>query len=1023
MRQRAELHLHSEFSTLDGLGKIPQYVAAAKRRGITALGLMDHGQLGGVFEHYHECRTNDIEPVLGEEFYYVPSVAERRAAKSQARFHVGILGKGEKGYRVLKELNDAAHSQFYGKAIIDRPLLEQLGKDARHLVCLSGCAGSVISQAILNGDALIDNNEAADELKWWIRTFPNFYIELQHHGQDTDTDLTLGLLDLAVAFDLPTVITNDCHYVKEEDAGDHDAILAIGTNAEIDDPDRFRFEGDGYHLRTRAELRRQFVNEGFGTDWTTEGLNNSLAIAKDCRTRIPSWENRTWHIPAFPGTNNAYRTLVSQTKSGLRKLGLLGDPAYVAQAKHELTKIRETGIADFLLIVGECNTWARAQGIRVGPGRGSACGSLVSMAVGIHTVDPLKADLKFERFLNPERPKMPDVDTDYQPSRRDEVVQHMKELYGEENVIQVAAYQTMGVKGVFRKLAKANGITYPEQNRLAKLLNIPAWHDQDDEDDSQDDAGTFLPAELEENYPDLYRQMRALLGTKSGISSHAAGLLIFDKNDPIKDLVPKMWLTNQKRLAASFDLKSTEKMGLMKDDKLVLRTLDTIQLCVDFLKAKGIEIEPNDWVMDSEPGDRDVYRMLASGRTAGVFQMEGQANSRGIQDIKCSRFEDIVACTSLYRAGPIGAGAPGRYLENKRGRQIRVAHPLLKPILKNSWGEMIYQEQMMEICHEIAGFSWTETDDVKETVRFKDADRMATFKDRFLEGCATTSGLDPETAATIWSMIESQSTYLFNRSHAYAYSIVTYQTARLKHLYPLEYMTAYLATVKPNSDSAKARRQRVLAESHEMGFKILPPDVNKSYPHMCCGENEDGKWMRFGFVDIKGVGESSAAKLMAQREDGFYRMSEVSILDKRTLDALAMCGALTSIGGPRVSTRQMEKLVEWDWVDRMGKFRAELRPMVKFPDHDGQWCQIAGELVSKESRTTKTGKTFKTWILKWDPATRLKVCVWQDAMAAWDTPVGSIVAVEGKYSRDFDNVGVNDSDFVTVLARRKDGST
>lgn len=1013
---RAELHLHTDFSLLDGLGKIPQYVAQAQESGVVALGLTDHGTLGGAYEHYTECRRAGIEPLIGEEFYFVPSATEAKQFKDSERFHVGIIAKNERGYRVLKELNDEAHRNFYYKPLLDRSMLENLGRDARHLVCLSGCAGSIISRSILDDKK---PEEVHDELKWWTSIFPNFYVELQHHGCDFDSELIVGLLELAVGYDLPTVITNDCHYVAKADAADHDALLAVQVVRNIDDPDRFRFNGAGYHLKTRSELRRAFLRDGIGDEWVKEGMRNSLRIARDCHTRIPGWENRTWHIPKFPGTDDAQGELRRLTIAGLRAKGKLSDPRYVDRAKHELREIRSVGIADFLLLCHEPIAWAQAEGIRVGPGRGSIAGCLVAYAIGMHKLDPIRYNTKFERFLNPERPKMPDVDTDFGPSRRDEVVEHLKELHGVDNVIQVAAYQTMKVKGTFRKLAKAHGIEWNEINRISKILNPAGGHPDDDEDDEDI---SVLPAELREAYPDLHEQIKGLIGTKSGLSSHAAGLLIFAPNDPIKELVPKMWLTNQKKLAASFDLKSTEKIGLMKLDCLTVRTLDTVTEAVRILHERGIDVEPDDWVPDEEDDDRGVYAMLAEGRTAGVFQMEGGTNSRGIQEIRPTCFEDIISCTSLYRAGPIGAGAPARYLKNKRRKQIRVAHPLLRPILASSWGEMIYQEQMMDICHDVAGFSWAETDDVKETVRFKDPERMAGFQQRFIAGCQQHSGMDHSSASEIWSMIESQSTYLFNRSHAGAYSLLTYQAARLKYLYPLEFMTAYLATVEADTDVHKANRQRVLSEAHELGIKILAPDINQSEAHMCCGSDEDSRWMRFGFVDIKGIGESKAAKVLRVRQTdpgGFYGVSDVvSAVDKGALATLGACGALASIGGPKVKTHQIENYVDWDFTDRMAPWRKRLRREVKFPSRDGEWAQIAGELIAVEKRTTKTNRPFRVWTLRWSPSELFTVTLWEDAQACWDTSIGSIVAVEGKYSRDFGNIGIGDSDYVNVLHRR-----
>jgi len=1005
---------------LDGLGKIPAYVERAKRLNIAALAITDHGTMGGVFEHYRTCRDADIEPIIGLEAYFVPSVSEARQFKNAERFHVTLLAKGEQGYRVLNELNTAAHSNFYYKPLVDRALLGQLGEDAQHLVCLSGCTGSKISQLWIAQDPTY-----VDEIQWWQSIFHrNFYLEAQYHSIDTDQLVLGGILETQSHTRLKHVFTNDCHYVSKRDGAPHDALLAIQTAANIDDPDRFRFDGSGYHLRSRRELYRVVVEAGYDPRWVKNGIENSLSIARSCHTRIAEWETRTWHIPQYPGAKDPERLLVKLVRTALDERGLSQDLRYVRRAKHEIRQIKKVGIADFLLICREQNRWCatRPKPIRVGPGRGSVAGSLIGWLIGMHKIDPIRHNTRFERFINPERPKMPDVDTDFQPSRRDEVIEHLKHLYGADNVIQVAAYQTMGVKGTFRKLARAHGMDWNEINRISTKLN-PGGTDEDTDDIS------VLPAEVRENYPDIHAQIQALIGTKSALSSHAAGLLIFAPDDPVKDLVPQMWLTGQKRLVAAFDLKSTEKMGLMKMDELVLRTLDTIQVCVDMLSENGIEIEPDDWIPDEEDRDSDVYAMLGSGRTAGVFQMEGNTNTRGIQEVGCRYFEDIVATTSLYRAGPLGAGAATRYLANKRSKKIRVAHESLRPILANSWGEMIYQEQMMDICHDIAGFNWTDTDDVKEIVRFKDPARMHAYRQKFVDGCKNHSELDENTALEIWAMIESQSSYLFNRSHAIAYSYLSYQTARLKYLYPVEYMAAYMATVDADTDAHKANRNKVLSEAHEMGVHILAPDINQSGIHMtCCADDQRiglvrGPWMRFGFVDLKGIGESKAAKLVTARDQdpvGFYGVQDVAeAIDKRTLGILGDSGALASVGGPKVTTRQIEQYIDWDFSDRMAKYRPQLRSQVKFPTKEGQWGQVAGELIASESRMTKKNTHFRVWTLKWSPSETFRITLWDSTSGIWDTPIGSILAVEGKYSREFDNIGVSDPDYVTVIARRK----
>lgn len=1008
---------------LDGLGTTSQYPVIAKKRGVDWLAITDHGSLAGVYEWYMNCLKNGIEPILGEEFYFLPNMTatEAKQFKDTERNHITVLAIDEQGYRILKELHDESHRNFYYKPLVDRHMMEQLGDAAEHLYVLSGCAGSVLSHKALHEGL----GAARDELEWWLKVFPNFAIELQFHGTDDDPKIVQRLLKLSRLYDLPIVATNDCHYVSRKDAATHDALLAIQTAADIDDPDRFRFDGSGYHLRTRAELRRAFGQHLTNDEWKA-AANNSIEIARSCRTRIPAWDQRTWHIPKLPGVVDAQRELVSLVRSGLRERGLDSEDAYVLRAKHELREIKKVGIAHFMLMCREQMVWARGSGIRVGRGRGSVAGCLVGFLVGIHTVDSVRGKLPFERFINPERPKMPDIDSDFQPSRREEVFVHLQDVYGKENTMRVAAYQTMKVAGAFRKLAAAHGIPWMDINRISKQLNPVGGHPDDAEGEEDDDDWSVLPEEIAEAYPDLHQQIVEIIGTKSAISQHAAGMLIFDPEDPVKELIPYQWITDKPKrpgfLAGAFDLNSTEKIGLMKMDELGLNRLDTIQYCVSLLAERGIELEPDDWIPDEEPGDSDVYRMLAEGKVAGVFQMEGGTNARGIIEIRPTCFEDIVACTALYRAGPLGVGADKRYIKNKRSGRVRVVHPSLRSILKDTWGEMIYQEQMMDICHNIAGFSWTETDDVKETVRFKDPIRMKTFKDRFVSGCVN-YGVPLDSATQIWAMIESQSTYLFNRCHAYAYSLTTYETARLKFFYPLEYMTAYLATVPPENDGAKERRARIMAEAYERGFQIAPPDIHLSGARMTC-ENGDTPTMRFGFVDIKGIGDATAEKIVNLRGEGFQSLQNVTTVGKRALDALSGCGALESLGGPRRILKQTSQYVDWQFTDRMAKYRARYRDQCKLPSassREGTYCAIIGEVEKFEKRTTKSNKPFRVLTLKWSPAERFTITLWQETSDKWpDLTLGSIVAVEGKWSREWSNISIGNSEDINILIRRGD---
>jgi DNA polymerase-3 subunit alpha len=992
---------------LDGKGTVEQYVARAKALKMPALALTDHGTISGAYEFYSACKREGIEPVLGEEFYFVPNAERVKEEKIGERFHVVVLARNEAGFRTITNLTHEAHKRYYYKPVIDRPLLETLGEEAQNLVVLSGCAASKISKLVTEKGI----EAASEEVEWWHGIFPNFFIELQHHDTEFDRKLNRRLLKLAHRHHLPWVVTNDPHYVYKAEECDHDALLAIQTGANIDDPDRFRFDGTGYHLRSRKEMARAFAV--YGDEVWKPGCAASMVIAQDCATDIPAWNNRTWHIPKFPDTDDAFAYLKRLVRLGLRERGLDSDPRYVARAKHELAAFKEVGISNFLLITWDIIRFARTLG-RVGPGRGSTCGSLVAYLLDIHKMDPIRYDLLFERFLNIERPKMPDIDSDFEPRIRDRVIAYIRVKYGDDMVMRVAAFQTMKTKSVFQNLARSHGVTPADRNRYTKMLGT--WQDEDEEDDEDEDVA-ILPPDLRDAYPDLASQMAALVGVKRAISRHAAGVLIFDPEDPIRDMIAEQWLPGPKKWAALYDLKTCEKMGLMKQDILGLRTLTTISETVRLVaKQLGEEGEPDLWVPDHEPGDDKVYAMLAQGDVSGVFQMEGSTNARGIVEVGCSQFEDIVTTTSMYRAGPLIAGAPKRWLKNRADNDPRVLHPSLEPILGLTWGEMIYQEQMMRIVNEVAGFSMTMTDEIKEIVRFKDPVRMAAFTDRFVQGCQDTVGMKPKIAKQLWKIIESQSTYLFNRSHAVAYSFLTYQTARLKMLYPLAFTTALIRTVLPKNPRDKSRRVAYLGELRDKGFRILPPDVNRSSVEASC--NHKRGYLRFGLVDCSGIGYPSAKRFVEWRKEmgGTVKFDDDLIeVNKKVRDTLMTVGACSAIGGPDFDPHAAETILGFNFVDKMRPYRKEWKRRVRFPKYDNGSCRIVGEIVSAEKRKTKNGKSFYSWLIAWDASNKFRVNVWEDAEELFDLHKGTIVVVKGRWSSNYSSISVNETDQVAVL--------
>jgi DNA polymerase-3 subunit alpha len=477
-----------------------------------------------------------------------------------------------------------------------------------------------------------------------------------------------------------------------------------------------------------------------------------------------------------------------------------------------------------------------------------------------------------------------------------------------------------------------------------------------------------------------------------------------------------MWVPSSKKMVSQYALAACEGLGLMKSDFLGLRTLETITECLKLIKERhGVDINPDEWVPDEEDGDDEVYAMLAAGKVNGVFQMEGSTNAMGIQQIQPTVFEDIVTCTSLYRKGPMMAGADRRFLKNKRDGKVRVIHPSMLPILSDTWGELIYQEQMFRILNELAGFSWSRVDDAKTAMARKDPEKMASLKDEAVEGFQTVAGMTEGQSEKVWEMIAAQAAYLFNRSHAVAYSMTTYQTARLKFMYPLEYIAALIRTVEAKTKEQRRKRQTYLADAFTMGFRILPPDVNKSQQWMT---PEGRRTLRFGLQDVKGVG-AAAAKRIAERPRGRYRsMSGVEVVANNVgmVEKLAAVGAFKSIGIEGDPGAQ-EELLDWQFEDNLADMRTKYERRVVLPDGDGSQVVIIGELRKSDKRKTKNGKEFCVWEVRWDAANTFKFNVWSSAEECFDIPIGSVVMASGKWSEQWRNIGISGSDQVRVLRR------
>jgi DNA polymerase III subunit alpha len=1002
------LHNHSEGSFLDGIGTVAEYAAEAARLGQPAAGLTDHGNVVQLPQFYLECKKAGIGAVLGMESYYVSSFEAAKQEKDRERAHITVLARGTKGYSVLTEFSTAQNEQFYYKPLIDRSLCEALGKDARYLTILSGCAGSQLSRYLLAGD----EHAAIEELMWWRETFKHYYIEIMHHGTPFDMKLNVALLDLARRYQVPWVVTNDAHYCYEHEAIHHDLMLAIQTGKDVNDPERLRFDGEGYFYPSRNQLYRRFKAAGYDREVFRRGAANSVAIAQDCVGKIKQWESKTWQIPKFPDVEDSEAELERVVKQGLRRIGKSRDPVYVQQTKDELASIARVGIWDFLLITRGEIRWALDRGIRVGPGRGSVAGSLVAYCAELHKIDPIKYGLRFDRFLNEQRPKLPDIDTDFQKSRREEVIRHAIKKYGEENTMQVAAYNSLQVKAAFNSIALAYGLTWADAHRLNKLI-------LEMENPETGELEFALPDEVVRNHPEVTAHLHRLAGVKRGIGAHPAGLIIAAPETQLKKQIPEMWIASSKRWVSAYDKKIIEKMGLLKQDFLGLRALDTLAECIALVKIRrNLTVEPDEWIPDEEPDDSKVYKMLAAGRTSGVFQMEGNVNQRGCRDVRPKSFEDLVSITSLYRTGPIAAGYPAQFISNRiAGKsEIEYLHPLLKPILDPTWGVILYQEQVMDIGEKLAGFDMGQVDDIKEAIKDKSSSSMDTMRPMFIKGCKRANSIDRDTASAIWDIIAGYAGYGYNRSHAVAYTMLTYQTARLKYLYPVEFYTALLRSVPNDKDNAERRDGYIRDAIAESGAIIEPADVNasdvKAWPAM------DRDAIRFGLADLKGIGAVQARKVVRSRpSSGYSAVEQVAEAVNNTgiMSILERASALECLGikGDQDTT---EELSRWRFRDDMTRWRRKYRRQLVPPRRDGGEVVLIGMIYKVTRGTTKTRKPYMTWKIRWSVTEAWDVRMWSGSCERmWDLKEGSVVKVTGEWQRKWLNVTVERVADIRVL--------
>ncbi len=883
------LHVHTEYSVLDGAIKIPELLSRCKDYGMRACAITDHGAMFGVVDFYLAAKDAGIKPIIGAELYIAPGHRTDRSAKTQsaAYSHLLLLCKDETGYRNLCKLSSVGYLEgFHYKPRID---FETLAQHADGLVSSTGCLGGEIPQLLLREEF----DKADKALCRYLELFgaENFFVELQDQGLPEEKRVNPHLVEMARKHNLLLVATNDCHYLNKDDAEAHDALLCIQTNKTLDEENRFRFQSKEFHFRSPEEMREVF------SAWP-EAIANTEKIAGLCNLEIPLHKHL---IPKFAPPEG-------KTKAQfLRELVLRGlherydghpDKEHLDRVEYELGIIEQMGFVDYFLVVWDLIKEARNKGIPVGPGRGSGAGSLVAYALTITNIDPIRFNLLFERFLNPDRISMPDFDLDFCYTRRPELIEYVRNKYGHENVSQIITFGRMLAKQAIRNVGRVMGMSYGDVDPIAKLV-------PDELKITLEDAIAKEPelknrVQTDPRVRKLWNLACRLEGTIGTLSTHAAGVIICD--EPLTDHVPLFQASGSDVVATQFEMKTAEEVGLLKMDFLGLRTLTVVHDAVRFIKEnRGIHID----IDALEPDDPQTYELLRSGRTTGVFQLESSGMRDLSKRIGLESLEEICALVALYRPGPMQL--KDQYIECKHHpEKLTYDHPLLEPILKETYGVALYQEQVMQIVQAVAGFSLGRADILRRAMGKKKADLMEQQRERFLEG-ATKNGIDAETAATLFQKIEQFAGYGFNKSHSMAYAFVAYQTAFLKANYPVEFMAALLSSESGNLDKVA----QYVEECRRMGIEILPPDVN----HSSYGFNVEGSAIRFGMGAVKNVGRDPVEAIQAEREQNgpyndifdFCGRLDSRVLNRRVIESLNRAGAFESTGWNR---RQVEETLE-----------------------------------------------------------------------------------------------------------------
>lgn len=878
------LHVHSEYSLLDGMCRVNDIPKRAKELGQNAVALTDHGVMYGVVDFYKACKAEGIKPIIGCEVYTTKNRLDKSGGRGENETnHLVLLCMNQEGYNNLIQIvSEGFVNGFYYRPRVD---METLRKYKGGLIALSACLAGEIPKALLSGN----EDRAKEIVNEYKELFEEFYIEIQDHGIEEQKKVNPLLVKLAKETNTPLVATNDVHYIKSEDAKNQDVLICIQTGKTLDEENRMRFETEEFYLKSEEEMKELFK-------YAPEAIENTGKIAEKCNFEFEFGKR---HLPkyAVPDNKDPFEYLRELCEDGLNSRYSNPTREHRERLEYELSVIKNMGFVDYFLIVWDFINYAKSNGISVGPGRGSAAGSLVSYTLRITDIEPLHYNLIFERFLNPERVSMPDIDIDFCPKRRGEVINYVIEKYGAENVSQIGTFGTMKARGAIRDCGRVLGMPYGDVDAVAKMVPM--------------DLGMTLDLALENpklkeaynassDVKKLVDTARSVEGLPRNIGTHAAGVVI--AGDKVSRFVPVQ--RSEDIVSTQFTKDTVEELGLLKMDFLGLRNLTVIEDTVNIAKSMGINID----MKNIDYNVPEVYEMISEGDTDGVFQLESGGMRSFMKRLIPKNMEDIIAGIALYRPGPMDF-IP-EYIKNKTNPEnIRYKHPMLKEILEMTYGCIVYQEQVMQIVQKLAGFSMGRADEVRRAMSKKKAKEMQKARQSFIYGednddgtvryigCIR-NGIDEKTAESIFDDMDAFAQYAFNKSHAAAYSYVTYQTAYLKCLYPAQFMAALISSVMDDTNKVSAYINNCV----QKGIKILPPDINKSMAEF----SVEGNDIRFGLTTIKNVGESFVRKCVKERnENGDFKSLRdfasrmMGELNKRSVECLIKSGAFDSIEGTR----------------------------------------------------------------------------------------------------------------------------